>query len=520
MTTESSAAPSRVPAIPAARGGTLARDLMSAEWTKIRSVRSTVWTVTLFVVISLGLTALFTWLTVANWNGPRAADRDARVLIDPVGFILGSGLFLGQLTICVLGVLVITSEYSTGTIRASLLAVPRRLEMLTAKTVVFAVLLIVVAEIVAFGSFFIGSAILHSRVPVSLGDRNVTRAVVGTGLYLTVLGLFSLAIGSLIRHTAGAISAAIGAVLVLPILAGQLGRARQRLPARAGRDPDRPAAPSGRRQRALRLAGVRGLLPLDRGAARRERLPAAPPRRLGRRAHVARGRRETLGRRGRRGRRKAGVHVEYPLVGPADIGPVGRLADRLRAQPLDHRGLVEQQLLVLGRGRSFHDLRERVELPDQHRGHAAAGLADLLERALDQALVGDLGRDQPNRARGVAVDAGGLPPARHLVQAVPDPVNAGQGGERVVDGRGERTDADLDQLVEAERDVLGQGPVRPGHMGPGQLARDLIGGAGRPHGRVGVALDQEVAGPVAEVDHRLLLGGDPDKSPVLDVLQV
>jgi len=222
MTTESPPAPARVPAIPAARSGTLARDLMSAEWTKIRSVRSTIWTLTLFVVITLGLTALFTWLTVANWNGPRAADRDARIVLDPVGFILGSGLGLGQLTLCVLGVLVITTEYSTGTIRASLLAVPRRLEMLTAKAVVFAGLLIVVAEIVAFGSFFIGSAILHSKVPVSLSDHNVTRAVVGAGLYLTVLGLFSLAIGVLIRHTAGAITTAIGVVFVLPILAGLL----------------------------------------------------------------------------------------------------------------------------------------------------------------------------------------------------------------------------------------------------------------------------------------------------------
>jgi len=211
-----------VPAIPAARSGTLARDLMSAEWTKIRSVRSTIWTLTLFVVITLGLTALFTWLTVANWTGPRAADRDARVLLDPVGFIMGSGLFLGELALCVLGVLVITTEYSTGTIRASLLAVPRRLEMLTAKAVVFAGLLIVVAEVVAFGSFFIGSAILHIRVAVSLGDRNVTRAVVGTGLYLTVLGLFSLAIGGIIRHTAGAITTAIGVVFVLPILSGLL----------------------------------------------------------------------------------------------------------------------------------------------------------------------------------------------------------------------------------------------------------------------------------------------------------
>ncbi len=196
--------------------------LLSSEWTKIRSVRSTAWTLIIFVVIVLGFTALFTWLTVANWNGPKAGSRDASVALDPVGFVLGAGLGLGQLTLCVLGVLVITTEYSTGVIRSSLLAVPRRLLMLTAKCVVFAALLFVLGEIVSFGSFFIGSAILHSHVPVSLSDHNVTRAVLGSGLYLTVLGLFSLAIGGIIRHTAGAVTTAIGVVFVLPILSGLL----------------------------------------------------------------------------------------------------------------------------------------------------------------------------------------------------------------------------------------------------------------------------------------------------------
>jgi ABC-2 type transport system permease protein len=222
MTTTSPVTPAHVSPVPAAKRGTEWGGLLASEWTKIRSVRSTVWTLILFVVISVGLTALFTWLTVANWNGPRAAPRDARVIVDPVGFILGAGLGLGQLTLCVLGVLVISSEYSTGVIRASLLAVPRRLKMLTAKSLVFAAMLVVVAEIIAFGSFFVGSAILHSRVPVSLSDHNVTRAVVGAGLYLTVLGLFSIAIGAIIRHTAGAITTAIGVVFVLPILAGLL----------------------------------------------------------------------------------------------------------------------------------------------------------------------------------------------------------------------------------------------------------------------------------------------------------
>ena len=201
--------------------------LLLAEWTKIRSVRSTVWTLILFVVLTVGLTAGLTALIVGSWNRPGSANGHVAIIEDPVGFILGAGLGIGQLTICVLGVLLITTEYSTGVIRASLLAVPRRLPMLAAKITVFAAMLIVLAEIVAFGSFFVGSALLHSKVAVSLGDPGVTRAVVGAGLYLTVLGLFALAIGGLIRHTAGAIAAVIGVVLVVPILTsflpGKLG---------------------------------------------------------------------------------------------------------------------------------------------------------------------------------------------------------------------------------------------------------------------------------------------------------
>ena len=222
MTTTSPVTPTRGPADPAAgrRAGFV--NLMRAEWTKIRSVRSTVWTLVIFVVLCVGLTALIAWLTESHWNGPRAASRDARAIADPVGFILGTGVGLGQLAIAVLGVLVITSEYSTGVIHASLLAVPRRIPVLAAKAVVFAALLIVVTEIVAFCSFFVGSAILHARVPVSLSGPGVTRAVIGAGLYLTVLGLLALAIGTMIRHTAGAISTVIGIVFVLPILSGLL----------------------------------------------------------------------------------------------------------------------------------------------------------------------------------------------------------------------------------------------------------------------------------------------------------
>jgi len=140
----------------------------------------------------------------------------------------------------VLGALVITSEYSSGTIRASLLAVPRRYPVLLAKALVFAALVFVVGEIVAFASFYIGVALINGHVitlhgtvggqavtarhtiTVSLSQPGVLRAVFGAGLYLTVLGLFALAIGGLIRHTAGAITAVIGMVLIIFPLAGLL----------------------------------------------------------------------------------------------------------------------------------------------------------------------------------------------------------------------------------------------------------------------------------------------------------
>ena len=210
------AGPASLPTPSASPVATFGR-LMLAEWTKIRSVRSTVWTLIAFVVVTVGFTALLTLAISANWSQAQPAQRAATVS-DPVATILGTGLEFGQLAIAVLGVLVITNEYSTGMIRSSLLAVPKRLPMLVAKALVFTVLVLVIGEIVALCSFFVGGAILHSHAPVSLGDPGVTRAVIGAGLFLAVLGLFSLAIGALMRHSAGAICTAIGVVFVLPII--------------------------------------------------------------------------------------------------------------------------------------------------------------------------------------------------------------------------------------------------------------------------------------------------------------
>jgi ABC-2 type transport system permease protein len=196
--------------------------LLLSEWTKIRSVRSTTWTLIAFVIVTIGFAALITWVTEANWNGPRAAPRDASAIADPTAIIFGVAIYLGQLTLSVLGALVITTEYSTGVIRASLLAVPKRLPMLLAKVVVFAILVAILAEIVAFGSLFVGSAIFHPHVSVSLNDPGILRATIGAGLYLTVFGLFAMGIATLVRHSAAAISIAVGVAFLLPIVAALL----------------------------------------------------------------------------------------------------------------------------------------------------------------------------------------------------------------------------------------------------------------------------------------------------------
>lgn len=191
---------------------------LRSEWTKIRSVRSTIWALVALVVVTIAFTALFNWLTVSQWDAMADSQRQA-VMLDPTGQILGSGFQFSQLAICILGVLIMTGEYSSGTIRATLLAVPKRTPVLVAKVAVFAILVFVVAEAAAFASFLVGATILSSRVDVALGDPGVLQAVIGVGLYAAMLGVFAIAIGALLRHTAGAITAVIGFVLVLSPLA-------------------------------------------------------------------------------------------------------------------------------------------------------------------------------------------------------------------------------------------------------------------------------------------------------------
>jgi ABC-2 type transport system permease protein len=214
------------------------RGMLRSEWTKLRSVRSTMWGLLLLVALSLGFTTVLLALTLSQWDQATATQQQS-FLANPGRSIFGAGLQFSQLVVCVLGVLVITNEYSSGTIRATLLAVPRRTPVLAAKAAVFFVVVFVVGELAALPSFFIGAAILHHRVAVSLGDPGVLRAMIGSGLYLAVLGVFALALGALIRHTAGAITGIIGFVLVLApltqLLPGSVGRhLNAYLPSEAG----------------------------------------------------------------------------------------------------------------------------------------------------------------------------------------------------------------------------------------------------------------------------------------------
>jgi ABC-type transport system involved in multi-copper enzyme maturation permease subunit len=185
---------------------------LRSEFTKIRSVRSTYWTLIALVVVTIGIGALACVGAVSRGSGIHGPGFDAtqRSL---------AGLILGQLIIVVLGALTVTSEYSTGMIRTSLTVQPRRGTVLAAKGVVFTLVSLVTGLVASFASFFIGQAILSSKhLGVSLGDPNVLRAVIGGGLFLAVCGMLAFGLGTLLRHTAGAITASIGLLFVLFVL--------------------------------------------------------------------------------------------------------------------------------------------------------------------------------------------------------------------------------------------------------------------------------------------------------------
>lgn len=187
------------------------RQAVRAEFTKIRTLRSTTWTLLATVVGTLLVTVLATSnIHRKGLIGPQAFDATNQSL---------TGLAIGQLTIGLLGILLITGEYGSGTIRSSLAAIPRRPLLLGAKVIVIATISLVVSEILAFACFFTGRSILSGNAPIaSLGDPGVLRALLMAGAYLALLGMFGLGLGVIIRHTAGAITTFVGVIFLLPVL--------------------------------------------------------------------------------------------------------------------------------------------------------------------------------------------------------------------------------------------------------------------------------------------------------------
>jgi ABC-2 type transport system permease protein len=233
MTATTHLAPGTRPAgLPAPTGQAGFGGALRSELTKIRSVRSTYWTLLALVIVTVGIGVLACVGAVSNGggHGPNF-DPTFRSLV---------GLYLGQLIIAVLGALTITSEYATGMIRTSLTVQPRRGTLFAAKAVVFAVISLVTGLVASFASFFIGQAILSSKhLNTTLSQPHVLRAVIGGGLFLAACGLLSFGLGAVLRHTAAAITAAIGLLFVVTILSNFLPQSWQNhvdkwIPANAG----------------------------------------------------------------------------------------------------------------------------------------------------------------------------------------------------------------------------------------------------------------------------------------------
>lgn len=208
VTTDAFQAPTAAP-----RGEVTQLRVVKSEWIKLRTLRSTYATLVVTVVVMVGLGALVCWAQAGHWPSMPA---DEKAHFDAVGWSLVGFLF-AQLALGVLGVLSFSGEYSTGMVRATFAAVPRRLPVLWAKAAVFGAVALAVSTVAALASFFAGQQMLSAQhIQASLTAAGVPRMVLGAALYLTLIGLFGVALGALTRSTPGGLSSLLGVVLVLP----------------------------------------------------------------------------------------------------------------------------------------------------------------------------------------------------------------------------------------------------------------------------------------------------------------
>jgi hypothetical protein len=207
-------------AVPAGGHRAGIKGTLRSEFTKIRSVRSTYWTLFMLVLTSIAWSVANCAGEASHWPQMSVQDRAG---FDPTQASIVGLALLGQLVIVVLGTLTITSEYSTGMIRTSLTVMPRRGALYGAKAGVFAAVALVTAFLMSFAAFFIGQALLAStHVSATLSQPNVLRAVIGAALYVVLCGLFAFGLGAILRSTAGAMTAAYGFLFLLPELAKAL----------------------------------------------------------------------------------------------------------------------------------------------------------------------------------------------------------------------------------------------------------------------------------------------------------
>jgi ABC-2 type transport system permease protein len=192
-------------------------DLCRSEWTKIKTVRSTGWSLLVMAALSLGFTVFYAAKLNSSWPTLDASGRNGFVS-DPVAGLLQPGATFGQLAVGVLGVLLMASEYSTGMIRASVLAVPRRTPILAAKAVVFGAVVFVVAQAVAVPAFLVGSAITSKHASASVGQASTVRAILAFGAFMVLTGLISLAVGAIAGRPVAGLGAMIGLQYVAPLV--------------------------------------------------------------------------------------------------------------------------------------------------------------------------------------------------------------------------------------------------------------------------------------------------------------
>lgn len=191
-----------------------------AEWIKLTSLRSTPWIIGTTIVVMVGLAALAAWSFTLPPFDPETGQQLDAVAIDPSAGVVSAtaGNVMGQIVIAVLGVMIISGEYTTGQIRSTIAASPKRLPVLAAKAVVTAVVAALTGVAGVALSVLVTTPILGSDGAIDLAADGTLRSLLGVPLYLVTVALTALGVGAILRHTAGGIAVAVVLYFVLPIV--------------------------------------------------------------------------------------------------------------------------------------------------------------------------------------------------------------------------------------------------------------------------------------------------------------